>query len=119
MVAGNAAAGRSGPTVAFFAGLVTRVVAAHGTADDPAAYGLTVARMLLPDRLQYRVGTAASYSFATRNGRSLGDNAPEVMFSLVTNRALSVGLSKRHAAGRSRPRFPYVPPPPSLMDLSA
>lgn len=97
-----------------FAGLVAGVA----VADDPAAYGTTVARMLLPDVLQYRVGSVASFSFATWNGRGLTDNAPEVMFSLVTNRALSDGLSKRHAAGRPRRRFPYVPPPPSAMDWS-
>jgi Domain of unknown function (DUF4331) len=103
----------------LFAGLVAGVVAAHGTADDPRAYGATVARLLLPDVLIYQVGSAASYSFACRNGRGLTDNAPEVMFSLVTNHALSGGLSKRHAAGKPRPLFPYVPPPPSAMDLSA
>ena len=35
-----------------FAGLVAGVVAAHGTADDPVAYGVTVAHMLLPDILR-------------------------------------------------------------------
>jgi hypothetical protein len=103
----------------LLARLVARVVTAHGTADDAEAYGATVARMLLPDILPYRIGSAASYSFACRNGRGLTDNAPEVMFSLVTNHALSAGLSKRHAAGTPRPTFPYVPPPPSFMDLSA
>jgi hypothetical protein len=103
----------------LLARLVARVVAAHGTADDPQAYGATVARMLLPDVLPYHIGSAAIYSFASRNGRGLTDNTPEVMFSLVTNHALSAGLSKRHAAGRPRPTFPYVSPPPSFMDLSA
>jgi hypothetical protein len=103
----------------LFAGLIAGVVNAHGTADDPAAYGVTVARMLLPDILRYRLGSPASYSFATRNGRGLSDNAPEVMFSLVTNHALSAGLSKRHAAGQPRASFPYVPLPPSVMELSA
>jgi hypothetical protein len=104
----------------LFADLVAGVVAAHGTVADPAAYGQTVARMLLPDILRYRLRSAASYSFATRNGRGLIDNAAEVMFSLVTNHALSDGLSMRHAAGTPRPRFPYVPPPPpSCPDVSA
>jgi hypothetical protein len=40
-----------------------------------------VARELLPDVLPYVVGTPASYGFATLNGRSLADNAPEVMLS--------------------------------------
>jgi hypothetical protein len=96
----------------LFAGLVAGLVAAHETADDPRAYGCIVARLLLPDILTYRVGSAASYSFACHNGRGLSDNVPEVMFSLVTNRALSDGLSKRHVAGKPRPHFPYVPSPP-------
>jgi Domain of unknown function (DUF4331) len=103
----------------LFAGLVADVVAAHGTADEPLAYGATVADLILPDVLTYQIGSAASYSFAVRNGRSLTDNAPEVMFSLVTNHALSDGLSKRHASGKPRPYFPYVPQPPALMYLSA
>ncbi|MBV9577589.1 MAG: hypothetical protein JO057_03245 [Chloroflexi bacterium] len=32
------------------------------------------------DILRYRVGTPTSYSFATRIGRGLTDNAPEVCF---------------------------------------
>src|SRR3954471_10010182 len=63
---------------------VAQVVAAHGTSDDPAAYGAAVASLILP----YRVGSQASYSFASRNGRTLTDNAPDVMFSLATNSAL-------------------------------
>jgi hypothetical protein len=95
----------------LFADLVARVVAAHGTAEDPAAYGETVSRMLLPDILSYRLGSAANFSFAGRNGRGLTDNAPEVMFSLVTNCALSDGLTKHHAAGAPTPQFPYVARP--------
>jgi hypothetical protein len=94
---------------ALFAGLVARVVAAHGTAEDPRAYGQAVAELLLPDVLPYRIGTPACYGFATRNGRALLDNAPEMMFSLVTNSALSIGLIKRYAAGASGLKFPYVP----------
>ncbi|MBV9355696.1 MAG: DUF4331 family protein [Chloroflexi bacterium] len=103
----------------LFASLVAAVVAAHETADDPLAYGATVARLLLPDVLTYQLGSPASFSFAGRNGRALTDNAPEVMFSLVTNQALSDGLGKRQAAGTPRPRFPYVPIPPSLRGLPA
>jgi len=98
----------------LFAALVARVVAAHGAARDPVAYGESVAKMLLPDVLHYRVGSSANYGFAVRNGRDLTDNVPEVMFSLVTNRALSRGLEKGHAAGSQREDFPYVPPLPRL-----
>jgi hypothetical protein len=63
---------------------------------------------LLPDVLPYRIGTPAGFSFAGFNGRTLGDNAPEAMFSLVTNSAISSGLPPTDAADTRSPRFPYV-----------
>jgi hypothetical protein len=93
---------------AVVAALVTGVVRAQGTADDPAAYGETLAELFLPDVLPYQVGTSANYGFAALNGRALADNAPEVMFSLVTNSALSHGLTRHDATGRPADRFPYV-----------
>lgn len=92
----------------LIAGLVAGVVAAHGTAEDAQAYGRTVAELLLPEVLPYRIGTPASYGFAERNGRALTDNAPEVMYTLVTNSALSGGLSKQAATGIPGDTFPYV-----------
>jgi hypothetical protein len=61
-----------------------------------------------PDILRYEVGTPAVFGFAKRNGRALSDNAPEVMFSLVVNAALSDGLDRSAATGTLRPDFPYV-----------
>ncbi len=72
---------------------VAAVVAATGPSDDPHAYGETVARELFPDVLPYVVGTAATFGFAAHNGRTLADNAPEVMLSLVTGCAVPSGLS--------------------------
>jgi hypothetical protein len=57
---------------------ISVVVAATGTSGDPQGYGQTVARELFPDVLHYVVGTPATNGFATRNGRTLADNAPEV-----------------------------------------
>src|SRR5712691_1174800 len=54
--------------------MVASVVAAHGTAEDPEAYGQAIAELLLPDILPYRIGTPASFGFAGRNGRTLTDN---------------------------------------------
>jgi hypothetical protein len=71
---------------------VAAVVAATGTSDDPEGYGQTVARQLLPDVLPYTVGTPATFGFATRNGRTLADNAPEVMLSIVAGTAIPSGL---------------------------
>ena len=55
----------------------------------------------------------AVFGFARRNGRPLADNAPEVMFSIVVNAALSDGLHRGTATGTLRPDFPYVALPVS------
>jgi hypothetical protein len=90
------------------ADMVAAVVSASGTSDEPHGYGATVAVTLFPDLLPYVVGTPASYGFAGLNGRTLADNAPEVMFSLVLNSAVASGLGPE-VAGRQRTRqFPYV-----------
>lgn len=94
----------------FFAEKVAAVVEANGTSADPAGYGGLVARRLLPDVLPYTVGTPASYGFAGINGRTMADNAPEVMFSLVLNSATKSGLGPATTADQRRDRFPYVVP---------
>ena len=96
-----------------FARMVAEVVSAQGTAADPQAYGETVAALLLPDMLPYQLGTPASYGFAGHNGRALTDNTPDVMFSLVTNSALTCGLATESVAGRPSQAFPYVTPAPN------
>ena len=85
-------------------------VAATGTSADPAGYGQTVAAELFPDVLSYTVGTPATYGFAVRNGRTLADNAPEVMLSLVTGVAVPSGLTAAVNEQLRRPDFPYVVP---------
>ena len=89
---------------------VAAVVAASGTSDDPQGYGETVARELFPDVLPYVVGTPATYGFATRNGRTLADNAPEVMLSLVAGTAVPSGLKPSVAKHLRDNKFPYVVP---------
>ncbi|MGR6320557.1 DUF4331 family protein [Micromonospora soli] len=89
---------------------VARVVAANGTAPDPQAYGWNVARALYPDFLSYQVGTPANYGFATRNGRTMADNAPEVMFSLVLNTGMTSGLTPDTTKEARADSFPYVVP---------
>jgi hypothetical protein len=93
--------------------LVAGVVAAMGTSADPQAYGELVAALCFPDILRYDVGTPAVFGFAKRNGRALADNAPEVMFSIVVNAALSDGLRRGTATDTLRPDFPYVALPVS------
>jgi hypothetical protein len=89
---------------------VAALVAASGTAGDPEGYGLTVARQLLPDVLPYEVGTPATFGFAVRNGRTMADNAPEAMLSLVAGTAIPSGLRAPTASGQRSGTFPYVVP---------
>jgi hypothetical protein len=91
-----------------FAGLVAAVTAAAGTVGDPQAYGQAVAAELLPDVLPDVVGTQATFGFAARNGRTLADNAPEVMLSLVTGTAVPSGLTPAVAQDLRGDSFPYV-----------
>jgi hypothetical protein len=84
------------------------VVSASGTSDDPQGYGQTVARALFSDVMQYVVETPATYGFAVRNGRTLAHNAPEVMFSLVLNTAVTSGLAASVSERRRDRNFPYV-----------
>jgi hypothetical protein len=88
---------------------VAAVVAATGTASDPTAYAHSVAGRLLPNVLPYTVGTPAVFGFASWNGRSLIDNAPDVMCSLVTNTPVSLGIGKESVSPRPSTVFPYVP----------
>jgi hypothetical protein len=94
----------------IIADLVVAVVSAGGTSEDAHGYGQTVARMLFPDVLPYVAGTPATYGFAGLNGRTLADNAPEVMFSLVLNTAVTSGLAPSVAASLRDTKFPYVTP---------
>jgi hypothetical protein len=89
---------------------VAAVVAASGSAADPAGYGQTVTRRLFPDVLSYLVGTPATYGFAAFNGRTMADNAPEVMLSLVTSTAVASGLQPSVAGQQRATAFPYVVP---------
>jgi hypothetical protein len=89
---------------------VAAMVAATGTSADPQGYGQTVARTLLPDVLPYVVGTPASFGFAARNGRTLADNAPEAMLSLVAGTAIPAGLQPSVAVSLRTAEFPYLTP---------
>lgn len=89
---------------------VAAVVSASGTSDDPQGYGQTVARRLFPDVMPYRVGTPATYGFAAFNGRTMADNAPEAMLSLVASTAVPSGLKPSVAEHLRDSNFPYVVP---------
>ena len=106
-------AGRPGDDYATHGATVAKavagVVAALGTAEDPQAYGEKVAHRFFPNILPYEVGTAASFGFAEWNGRSLTDNAPNVMFSIAANTPVSLGIGKESVTSKPSKTFPYVP----------
>ena len=85
------------------------VVAAYGTAEDPQEYGERIAHRLFPNMLPYEVGTQASLGFIEWNGRSLTDNAPDVMFSAAANTPIHLGIGKESVTSKPRQTFPYVP----------
>ena len=68
-----------------------------------------MARVLFPDVLPYGVGTPATYGFATFNGRTTADNAPEAMLSLGAGAAVPSGLRAVSEHLRDD-HFPYVAP---------
>jgi len=88
---------------------IAGVVAAYGTAEDPRSYGEKVARRFCPNILLYEVGTPAVFGFAEWNGRSLIDNAPDVMFSLAANTPVRLGIGKESVTSKPSNTFPYVP----------
>ncbi|MGA2665080.1 MAG: DUF4331 family protein [Nitrososphaerales archaeon] len=90
---------------------IAAVVSAYGTAEDPEAYAEKVAHRILPNIVPYEVGTTASFSFAGWNGRSLTDNAPDVMFSMAANTPIRLGIGKDSVVSKPRATFPYVPVP--------
>ena len=88
---------------------IAGVVAANGTAEDPVAYGEKVAHRFFPNILPYEVGTPAVFGFAEWNGRSLTDNAPDVMFSIAANTPVRLGIGKDSVTSKPSNTFPYVP----------
>jgi hypothetical protein len=96
---------------AHIANIVTLFSRLAGRTERPEAYGRAVADLLTPDILQYWLGTPASLSFATRNGRSLTDDAADVILSLLTNSPLSDHVE---SDGRVQPHFPYMAAPHAI-----
>ncbi len=88
---------------------VAGVVGAYGTAADSRAYAERVAHMFLPNVQPDRVGTPAAFGFAERNGRSLTDNAPDVMFTIASYTPIRLGIGKESIVSKPQTEFPYVP----------
>jgi hypothetical protein len=88
---------------------VAGAVRANGTAEDPEEYAARVIAQFLPNVLPYRVGSQASFGFLERNGRTLTDNAPDVMFSIASNKPVTLSIGKESVPFTPRTTFPYVP----------
>lgn len=91
---------------------IAGVVAALGTSEDPIGYGLKVARRFFPNILPYVIGTPATFGFVEWNGRSLIDNAPDVMFSIAANAPVRQGIGKESVTSKPSLTFPYMPSVP-------
>jgi Domain of unknown function (DUF4331) len=95
-----------GPAIAA---LSTRLSGYAGNTPAPDEYGCQLANRLCPTVLPYALGTEARFEVAEFNGRSLTDDAYDVMVSLATNAAVSDGVSP--AAQRVIAEFPYYGAP--------
>jgi hypothetical protein len=106
-------AGRPADDFETYGELITKaiagVVSANGTTEDPRAYGENVAHRFFPNVLPYTVGTPAAFGFAEWNGRSLTDNAPDVMFTIASNTPIRLGIGRESVPSKPSKTFPYVP----------
>jgi hypothetical protein len=114
-------AGRPADDFATYGAAVTKaiasVVSANGTAEDPKAYAEKVAHRLFPNILPYEIGTPAIFGFAEWNGRSLTDNAPDVMFSIAADTPVRLGIGKESVTSKPSRTFPYVPKATGISDV--
>ncbi len=55
------------------------------------------------------MGTPAAFGFVEWNGRSLTDNAPDVMFTTAANTPVRLGIGKESITSKPRASFPHVP----------
>jgi hypothetical protein len=90
---------------------IAGVVGAYGTAEDPHVYAAKVAHRFFPNILPYSVETPAVFGMAEWNGRSMTDNAPDVMFTIAANTPIRLGMGKESVTSTPAKVFPYVPAP--------
>jgi Domain of unknown function (DUF4331) len=84
---------------------ITGAVTANGTAEDPKAYAEKLAHRFFPNILPHEVGTSAVFGFAEWDGRSLTDNAPDVMFSIAANTPVRLGIGKESVTRKPTTAF--------------
>jgi hypothetical protein len=80
-----------------------------GSTANPSEYGKHIAGRLCPNTLPYDLGTPAAFTPASFNGRSLGDDAMDVMLTIAASKPISDGVSPDLT--RIRKEFPYFGKP--------
>ena len=74
---------------------------------DPVAYSNEVVAKLVPDVIEYKPGSKASYAVALRNGRTLDDDGMGVILSLACGMPVDQAIQNPKLYQAS---FPYVLP---------
>jgi hypothetical protein len=93
------------PFIAQVGKVAERLTALAGSSASPAGYAKQLTARLFPTVLPYELGTPAAFDFAGFNGRTLTDDAMDVILTLATNTALGDGVIPDKS--RTRPDFPY------------
>jgi uncharacterized protein DUF4331 len=93
----------------YIADYIQKMVTYAGSAKNPEEYGKQMVSRLCPNTLPYELATAAAFDVARFNGRSLGDDAMDVMLTLASNRPLQDGAAPDR--NRIRAGFPYFGEP--------
>jgi hypothetical protein len=91
------------------AGFIEKMTAYANSADRPDEYAKQVVERLCPTILQYRLGTRAAFRPEVFNGRTLTDDAMDVMLTLAANKPLQDGVAPDKQ--RTRAHFPYFGEP--------
>jgi hypothetical protein len=95
---------------------LTNIVAATTSISDTKAYAEKVAdTYIVPVAMLYCIGTLASYSMDSVNGRALGDNAYDVHMTRITNTPISSHIKPQEPLTT----FPYVNQPHRRTDIAA
>lgn len=97
---------RFAPVIAAFA---EKMTAYAGSAPNPAEYGKQLAARLCPTTLPYEIGTPAVFDATRFNGRTLADDAMDVILTLSANQPIADGAVPD--VTRIRTGFPYYGEP--------
>jgi hypothetical protein len=92
--------------------LTEAAVRANETVKNPQEHARHIAKLLLPDTLDYKTRTKANFSRG--NGRNLVDPDAEWIINKILGTNIDMGLDASDATGEVRKHFPYVGSPVNL-----